>query len=1199
VLVALTADDGPQADDDRARLVGELFRPTASSGLIEELVSRSVALASARRQQDAQAALERLMRDHMRPAFLAEDFFTQRVAAAQIIGLLEDAVDAHARTREALDAQEADYRLRAASQAKLISTHGISPLVGDRQLGLPMDGVFVLLRARSAEADLLNWAFESLSYRERRVLQLRYGIGFSGKRHHTLDDVSRTFNVTREGIRQIESAAIRKLDILLQDGVLAEGHLSLSRTIGGGFSAADLLSRHISSLDLRQVLRSPRLVLQGDPGSGKSTVLQYVLWALSAKRSVGLPTELSQYLPLRIRAAEYATSLAQGQRTLEDFLIDSTGRFAQAAERAILGGRALVLLDGLDEVAEPTLRTRVMNGVNEWLSDPLYAANRAVITTRIVGYVPQGPLSELPHLRLEPLSDDQIEHFARGWYAVIGAEMPLDVESETRELVRQIRVDSQVLELARNPLLLTILALLRRRGGRLPNQRARLYSSALDTLVHTWPLGQRGVEIEPDLVPEWLEPLALAAFEESDAATLADQQVQEILVQSLRELKDMTELEARRETRTMLAAIQQHTGLLAVRGQDADGHPLWAFLHRTFIEYLLARRMATQWQTSQLDLRHYIHRSRWQIVLLLMAGQLALGHRRQVGPLLDAIRQLDSEHEDLIGRDLLLAVSLLADGVPAAPAETVSGIIRRVVQLWRCSPIRPLRKRTERLLERLSETEYGAVAAREALALELQDEELLILAGCLGPSYFSTQLMDLMRHGAIPMQARAALLLLAVRPDTARGHLSSLMGELNPDLVIAVARPLGQHEPEVVCRRLLQLIRDPDGEYGLAALDAVATLPASVAQPTLLKLLEAIDGLLAGHLEEVLATFSGIEGQLLAIGRRAGPARWRALRILRQRRDPRWRDAVQEALMNPDIGVRLSAAIALVDDDDLVIGDDVFDVLDQALEDENDNLRLEAAYVLAQSGWHHERAIEVLSQQATEGHLDVRVAAATGLAEDMDHVDTGVAALIALTAEDLPANIRHEAAIALSFEGTRDSAERLIELVNDPDEELAFSAASALAMVGSRPALERMMRWLTDPRSPFGQRAVDELARWYPPMGLMGLWSTLHDVLLSSDLIVRQRIATLLPTSPDPQTDEIALMLLGDTDPVIRVGAMRRLSRSKESEIHNAVRDRLGLLLADSAAHRVHRPTDTDPISVADLAYLMIDQQQLLEAVDS
>src|SRR5919202_1101929 len=81
--------------------------------------------------------------------------------------------------------------------------------------------------------EALREALENLSYRERRVLELRYGLG--GEHPRTLDEVGRTFNVTRERIRQIENQSLKKLQSLaeaqkLRDVAKAAPWLSISIT---------------------------------------------------------------------------------------------------------------------------------------------------------------------------------------------------------------------------------------------------------------------------------------------------------------------------------------------------------------------------------------------------------------------------------------------------------------------------------------------------------------------------------------------------------------------------------------------------------------------------------------------------------------------------------------------------------------------------------------------------------------------------------------------------------------------------------------------------------------------------------------------------------------------------------------------------------------------------------------------------------
>jgi len=68
--------------------------------------------------------------------------------------------------------------------------------------------------------DALRRALNRLTYRERRVLELRYGLG--GEHPRTLDEVGRTFNVTRERIRQIENHSFKKLHHLPELQTLRE-----------------------------------------------------------------------------------------------------------------------------------------------------------------------------------------------------------------------------------------------------------------------------------------------------------------------------------------------------------------------------------------------------------------------------------------------------------------------------------------------------------------------------------------------------------------------------------------------------------------------------------------------------------------------------------------------------------------------------------------------------------------------------------------------------------------------------------------------------------------------------------------------------------------------------------------------------------------------------------------------------------------
>jgi RNA polymerase primary sigma factor len=85
----------------------------------------------------------------------------------------------------------------------------------DETAPLPEEAAEVTMRKEALRAIL-----GTLSQRERRVLELRYGL--DGEQPKTLDEVGRTFNVTRERIRQIENQCLKKLRALADAAKLRE-----------------------------------------------------------------------------------------------------------------------------------------------------------------------------------------------------------------------------------------------------------------------------------------------------------------------------------------------------------------------------------------------------------------------------------------------------------------------------------------------------------------------------------------------------------------------------------------------------------------------------------------------------------------------------------------------------------------------------------------------------------------------------------------------------------------------------------------------------------------------------------------------------------------------------------------------------------------------------------------------------------------
>ena len=122
-----------------------------------------------------------------------------------------------------VDPEEADVIMRAAqplvSLDKPVGDDAdaaqLGELIEDDRMPSPFD-----VAAESLMQERLAQALENLSYRERRVLEMRYGL--RDEQPRTLDQVAKAFRLTRERTRQIEEGAIRKLASLAEAQALRD-----------------------------------------------------------------------------------------------------------------------------------------------------------------------------------------------------------------------------------------------------------------------------------------------------------------------------------------------------------------------------------------------------------------------------------------------------------------------------------------------------------------------------------------------------------------------------------------------------------------------------------------------------------------------------------------------------------------------------------------------------------------------------------------------------------------------------------------------------------------------------------------------------------------------------------------------------------------------------------------------------------------
>jgi len=381
-----------------------------------------------------------------------------------------------------------------------------------------------------------------------------------------------------------------------------------------------------------------RLVLLGDAGSGKSTFVDFLVLCLTGelldydeanlKRlrtplpdEEGKPGKILQpwkkahgkLVPVKIILRNMVakalpippqTTPADHFLAFVEQMLSENGLSAcwPALRQNIEQGKALLLFDGLDEVPETDeFRSQVYEIIEDCAR--CFRACRILVTSRTYAY--QRRLAKFTDTVLLPFEEGQIRWFARCWYAHV-ASLQGKSEQEAEQLARamqdEIFADRRILDMARRPLLLTMIADLHEFRGSIPKNQIQLYSDATDLLLQRWERRKFRVDDQGKRLPaepSLSEVLKLGtegavllqkalielAFQAHATESLAEKTLDTADIHEddlVKRLKMIRPHEAIND-RLLVRYLRDRAGILILRG----GY--YTFPHRSFQEYLSAR----------------------------------------------------------------------------------------------------------------------------------------------------------------------------------------------------------------------------------------------------------------------------------------------------------------------------------------------------------------------------------------------------------------------------------------------------------------------------------------------------------------------------------------------------------------------------------------------------------------------------------
>ncbi len=345
-----------------------------------------------------------------------------------------------------------------------------------------------------------------------------------------------------------------------------------------------------------------RLVILGEAGVGKSTLLDYLTLVFCGDIPAPHLTHSGSLLPIYLRlrnctADNRPLTTLMAEPAYLPLNFSPPGNFFQ---QQLKQGHCLVLLDGLDEVIVKNQPHQVVDKINQLVQT--YPHNRYVVTCRTAAW-PQDCLGDnFTTLYLRHFSPDDIKQFAAGWYRAVRTqkvrarldlnsknqqrallEAECEAANEAQQLTTALFRQAKLYRLAHNPLTLSLIALLYARRAKLPRNRLKLYQECLEILFADWASRDQEIQrVGPSAQAKEIILGEIAYHFYTARITEAGQAELENIIKPL-----ISQLNCPTGPTETLRQIEEHSGILIKRAIGRYG-----FVQSTLPAYLTATKLS-------------------------------------------------------------------------------------------------------------------------------------------------------------------------------------------------------------------------------------------------------------------------------------------------------------------------------------------------------------------------------------------------------------------------------------------------------------------------------------------------------------------------------------------------------------------------------------------------------------------------------